>query len=80
MRKEKRGRISRQDLQVGGKNGLPKEMKESGQGPWEQVLVFLLKVTESFKETIGSILLRTVYHLYQPRRIRGQLTHDIIHV
>lgn len=40
MRKEKRGRISRQDLQVGGKNGLPKEMKEGGQGPWEQVKDF----------------------------------------
>lgn len=42
MRKEKRGRISRQDLQVGGKNGSPKEMNGGGQGPngtrpWEQV-------------------------------------------
>ena len=34
-----------------------------------------LKVTESFKETTGSILPRTVYHLYPPRCIREQLTH-----
>lgn len=45
MRKEKTGRLSRQDLQVGGKNGLSKEMNEGGQGPngmrpWEQVKDF----------------------------------------